>query len=184
MNAPEDWSLDGRFLLYLQFDPKTGRDLWVLPLFGERKPFPFINSNFEESQGQFSPDGRWVAYHSNESGRYEVYVQPFPGPGGKWQISAGGGISPRWCRDAKELFYIAPDGKLMVAQVQTTGQMLEAGAPVALFQTGIVGGGTVTPRNPQYAVSSDGKRFLINTVDESAASPITIVTNWTAGLKK
>ena len=111
-------------------------------------------------------------------------MQPFPGPGGKWQISTGGGIEPRWRRDSKELFYIAPDGKLMAAAIQAAGQTLEAGAPMALFQTRIVGGG-LSKRPQQYAVAPDGKRFLINiTVGESTASPITIVTNWTAGLKK
>jgi Tol biopolymer transport system component len=182
--VPIDWSPDGRFLLYMQVDPKTGLDLWVLPLFGERKPFPFVNTSFDERNGKFSPDGRQVAYQCDESGRFEVYVQPFPGPGGKSQVSTGGGIEPRWRRDGKELFYIAPDGKLMAAPIQGAGQTLEAGAPVALFQTRIVGGGTAISKQ-QYAVAPDGQRFLINiTADESTASPITIVTNWTAGLKK
>jgi dipeptidyl aminopeptidase/acylaminoacyl peptidase len=184
INLPFDWSPDGRFLLYASIDPKTGPDIWVLPLFGERKPFPFVARSFSVGDCQFSPDGRWVAYQSNESGRYEICVQPFPGPGGKWQVSTGGGIEPRWRRDGKELFYIAPESKLMAAPIQSADQTLEAGAPVALFQTRIVGGGTATTK-PQYAVAPDGQRFLINiTADESTASPITIVTNWTAGLKK
>jgi serine/threonine protein kinase/Tol biopolymer transport system component len=180
------WSPDGRFLLYIQLDPKTGADLWVLPLFGERKPFPFVNTSFDEGNGQFSPDGRWVAYQSNESGRTEVYVKPFPGPGGQWQVSAAGGISARWRHDGKELFYIAPDGKLMAVPVQGTGQTLKAGAPVALFQTRIVGGGTlVGGQRQEYAVAPDGQRFLMNTIaDESTPSPIIIVTNWAVGLKK
>ena len=93
-------------------------DLWVLPLFGDRKPFPFVATSVNKGNGQFSPDGRWVAYQSNESGRYEVYVQPFPGPGGKWQVSTDGGIAPRWRRDSKELFYIAPNGKLMAVPIR------------------------------------------------------------------
>jgi Tol biopolymer transport system component len=93
--APLHWSPDGRFLLYGQVDPKTGFDLRALPLFGDRKPFPFVNTRFNENDGQFSPDWRWVAFQSNESGRYEVYVQPFPGPGGKSLVSTGGGIEPR-----------------------------------------------------------------------------------------
>jgi serine/threonine protein kinase/dipeptidyl aminopeptidase/acylaminoacyl peptidase len=181
---PNDWSPDGRFLLYMQMDPKTGFDLWVLPLFGERKPFPYVNTSFNENVGQFSPDGRWVAYESDESGRFEVYVQPFPGPGGKWQVSTGGGIEPRWRRDGKELLYIAPDGKLMAVPIQGAGQTLEAGAAVALFQTRIEGGGQYGAKQ-QYAVAPDGQRFLINiTADESTASPITIVTNWARTLKK
>jgi Tol biopolymer transport system component len=185
IKLPNDWSPDGRFLLYRQEDPKTGADLWVLPLSGERKPFPFVNTNFDERNGQFSPDGRWVAYQSNESGRFEIYVQPFPGPGGKWQVSTGGGVDPRWRHDGKELFYIASDGKLMSAAVQRSGQTLEASTPVALFQTRIVGGNLSNTQRQQYAVAPDGKRFLVNTIaDESTASPIIIVTNWTAGLKK
>jgi serine/threonine protein kinase len=181
---PRDWSMDGRFLLFVQVDPRTLGDLWVLPLFGERKPFPFVNTSFQESHGQFSPDCRWVAYISNESGRFEVYVQPFPGPGGEWQVSTGGGIEPRWRRDGKELFYIAPDSKLMAVPIQGAGQTLEAGAPVALFQTRIVGG-SQNLQGQQYAVAPDGQRFLINTaVDEATASPITIVTNWARALKK
>jgi serine/threonine protein kinase/Tol biopolymer transport system component len=181
---PQDWSPNGRFILYGQLDPKTASDQWVLPIFGERKPFPFVNANFEEQNGQFSPGGQWVAYQSNESGSYEVYVQPFPGPGGKWQVSNSGGVAPRWRRNGKELFYIAPGGKLMAVPIQSAGQLLEAGAPVALFQTRIVGGSQGRERQ-QYAVAPDGQRFLINiTADESTASPITIVTNWTAGLKK
>jgi eukaryotic-like serine/threonine-protein kinase len=182
---PLDWSPDSQFLLYVQTDPKTGRDLWVLPLSGERKPFPFIATSFDERIGQFSPDGRWLAYESNESGPYEVYVRAFPGPGGKWQISIRGGISPRWRRDGRELFYIAPDRKLMATPIQSAGQTLEAGAAVALFQTRIVDAGTQLGQRQQYAVAADGQRFLINIpVEESTASPITIVTNWARALKK
>jgi hypothetical protein len=182
---PNSWSPDGRFLLYSQGDPKRiTSDLWVLPLFGERKPIQFSNTSFSEMWGQFSPDGRWVAYHSNESGIYEVYVQPFPGPGGKWQVSTGGGIEARWRSDGRELFYIALDGKLMAVPIQSSGQTPQAGAPVALFQTRIVGGGSF-PLPQQYAVAPNGQRFLINiTADESIASPITIVTNWARALKK
>jgi Tol biopolymer transport system component len=181
---PSDWSPDGRFLLYSLGSPKTA-EMWVLPLFGERKPFPYGNTSFNAAYGQFSPDGRWVAYMSDESGRLEVYVQPFPGPGGKWQISTGGGIDPRWRHDGKELFYIAPDGKLMAAPIQSAGQTLEAGAAVALFQTRIVGGGQNVAVKQQYAVAPDGQRFLINiTAGEATASPITIVTSWARALKK
>ena len=117
-----------------------------------------------------------MAYHSNESGRFEIYVQPFPGPGGKWQVSTNGGVQPRWRRDGKEMFYIAPDGTLMAAPVQASGLTFEAGAPAALFRPQIVGAGSNTQK-AQYAVSADG-RFLINVSTEEAASPITLILNW------
>lgn len=111
--SPLDWSPDGRFVLFSVAASKTGSDLWVLPLFGDRKPFPILQTALNESAGQFSPDGHWIAYASNESGRFEVYVAPFPGPGGKWQVSAAGGFFPRWRRDTREMFYLAPDNALM-----------------------------------------------------------------------
>jgi len=136
-----------------------------------------VNSQFEERNGQFSPDGRWVAYQSNVTGRFEIYVQPFPDPGGKWQVSTAGGTFPRWRADGKELFFIAPNAKLMSAPITTSGPTLEAGSPTALFQTHIVSGGLAGLQS-QYAVSRDG-RFLINTqVEESNTTPITLILNW------
>ncbi len=172
-------SPDGRFLLYRASEPpKIVSDLWVLPLDGDRKPFPFSNTPFEERTGQFSPDGRWVAYQSNESGRYEIYVRPFPGPGGQWQVSNSGGSQVRWRRDGKELYYISPDGKLMAAAVVVNGSSFEAGVPMALFETRIWGGGANTNNRQQYDVAADG-RFLINvTVGDESTSPITLLTNW------
>jgi len=126
----------------------------------------------------FSPDGRWVAYQSNESGRLEVYVRPFPGPGGQWQISTRGGIQPRWSTNGKELYYIAVDGTLMAAANAVRGAALEPGVPAALFQPRIFGGGTNANNKQQYDIASDG-RFLINiTTDDAAASPITLLQNW------
>ena len=188
--SPLDWSRDGRFLLYSTQDPKTGSDLWVLPMTGERKPFPVVQTSFDEMQGQFSPDGRWLAYASNESGRYEIYIRTFPDASGKWQVSAVGGVQPRWRRDGHELFYVTPDSRLMALPIglsQAT-HTLEVGAPVALFPTRLATGGNLanagTLARAQYAVASDG-RFLMNiAVDESSASPITIVQNWPAALKK
>jgi WD40 repeat protein len=172
-----DWSPDGRFILFSTNAPQTSFDLWVLPTEGDRKPQLFVNTSFEERQGQFSPDGRWVAYQSNESGRFEIYVRPFPKSDGQWQISAGGGVSPRWRRDGKELFYIAPDGRLMAAPVATGRDSFEPGTPVALFPTRIVGGG-VSLFAAQYDVAPDG-RFLINVSQEEAVtSPITLLLNW------
>ena len=192
-----DWSPDGQVLLYTFRDEKTRRwQLWALPLDGARpstgsehpepaegrKPFRVTQTTFDDDQGQFSPDGRWVAYRSTESGQAEIYVRSFPGPGGQRQISAGGGHSPRWPRKGKELFYLAADGTLMAVPIglHSGGQGLDVGAPVPLFSTHLV----FTPKH-QYAVDGDGQRFLIHVVvDDAVASPITIVQNWTATLKE
>jgi len=174
---PADWSPDGRFLLYQNTDPNTGHDLWILSMEGDRRTMPFLQTQFNETQGQFSPDGHWVAYQSNESGSLQIYVQPFPGPGGTWQVSTGGGTQPRWRRDGQELFYVAPDGMLMAVPIQVHGPTIDSGAPVGLFQTRISGGSTGGIKQ-QYAVAADG-RFLINVAtEESTVSPITIVQNW------
>lgn len=171
------WSPDDKLLLFQNVDPKTGWDIWVLPLTGDRKATPFAITVFEERSGQLSPDGRWLAYQSNESGRFEIYAQPFPGPGGKWQISSTGGTFPRWRADGKELFFIAPDGKLMAAPVIVSDSKFETGVAVPLFQTRIVSGGLATLVH-QYDVSRDG-RFLINIrTEESTASAITLILNW------
>ena len=177
-----DWSSDGRFITYR---PVGGSYIWVLPLAGDRKPFPFLQTQFLSVESQISPDGKWLAYLSSESGRYELYVQSFPKPGAKWQISTNGAVQPRWRRDGKELFYIAPDQKLMAAPIKSDGT-LEVGAAQALFETHVVGGASTGPRVlQQYDVAPDGQRFLMNVGREGpAASPITVVLNWTAGLKK
>jgi eukaryotic-like serine/threonine-protein kinase len=196
--TPLDWSRDGRFLLYANLDPKTQSDLWVLPLAPStgaadaRKPFPVVQTAFDETQGQFSPDGHWLVYTSNESGREEIYVRPFPESGGKWQVSTAGGSQPRWRVDGKELFYVAADARLMAVPIRVTpdGRAVDAGTPVALFRTRLATGANITLSGWQsralYAVARDG-RFLMNVnVDAGAAdvSPLTIVLNWDAGLKK
>jgi Tol biopolymer transport system component len=147
---------------------------------GNRKPFPVIETSFDERDGQFSPDGRWVAYESNESGRFEIYVQPFPGPGGKWQMSTNGGAQVRWRRDGKELFYIGLDGRLMAApfRVGSSGQAVEPVTPVSLFATRIPGGALQAGFKQQYVVSPDGQRFLINSLTAAPASTITLILNW------
>ena len=158
----------------------------MLPLFGDRKPFTFLATPYNEANAQFSPDVRWLAYQSDESGQNEINVQPFPGPDGKWQVSNAGGTQPRWNRNGKELFYIAADGKLMSVAIETTGasQSFKASTPVELFATRIVQVPPATQRH-QYAVSPDGQRFLINVPAENAAvSPITMVLNWNPGAKK
>ena len=174
----DDWSPDGRFLLFNAEDPKTGRDLWVIPLDGDRKASPFLRSNFEEHRGQFSPDGHFIAYVSNESGRHEINVRPFPGPGGQWQVSAGGGIQPRWSADGREIYYIAPDGKLMATPIVVKDGAVEPGTATALFQTRIPGGGTTAYTRQQYDVSRDGRFLVTTTLDESETSPITLLLNW------
>ena len=178
---PNDWSRDGQFLLYGDTDPKTGRDLWALPVTGnDRKPIEIVKTPFEELDGQFSPDVRWVAYETNEAGRFEIVVQPFPEPSGKWQVSTGGGTQPRWRADGKELYFVAPDEKLMAASVTTTGTTFSAGTPVPLFPVTLAPG--LGANNQQYAVSRDG-RFLINQpVEESTTAPITLILNWHPGL--
>jgi Tol biopolymer transport system component len=180
---PVDWSPDGRVLLYVNQDSTTGDDLWVLPLEGAPTPVRVVQTRFSEDQGQFSPDGRWIAYRSNETGQREIFLRPFRGTGSQYQISTRGGSQPRWRRDGNELFYIAMDNRLMAVPIRlpSANEPPDVGAPFPLFATRLV-----APSNPQqgYAVAADG-RFLMNVIgDESSASPITIVQNWTAGLKK
>ena len=163
-----DWSPDGRWILFAVQNPKTARDLWVLPTTGERKPVVIAESPYEESNARFSPDGRWVAYQSNESGRFEIYIQPFPGPGAKSQISTGGGAFPQWRHDGKELFYLGLDNRVMAQSVSLSGSRVEPGQAGALF--------SITPSG-FYAASPDGQRFLINDITTPPA-PITILLNW------
>ena len=180
--VPDDWSSDGQFIVYQTYNPKTKLDLWVLPMSGDRQPFPFLQTEFNEQQAQFSPDGKWITYTSDESGAPEVYVQTFPASDSKWRVSTDGGGQPRWRRDGRELFYIAADRKLMAVDVKP-GATFEAGVPKTLFDTRVL---TVTDnfRN-HYAVTADGQRFLINSnVEETNAAPISVVVNWTAGLKR
>ena len=188
---PTDWSRDGRFLVFYQRDAKTNEDLWALPLAGERKPIPLLRTDYRETQGQLSPDSRWLAYSSNESGNLQVYVQPFA-PGwdkpmtGKWQISTTGGVQPRWRGDGKELFYAALDRKLMAVEVRATAQGFDRGTPQALFELRATVGGGNADLATSYAPSADGKRFLM-TVAQGALGetpPLTVVVNWLAGVKK
>jgi eukaryotic-like serine/threonine-protein kinase len=174
---PSDWSRDGNYILYTR-----GQDLWFLTL-PEVKSAPFLKATSILRNGQFSPDGKWVAYASNETGKWEIYVTSFPEPRGKWQISTGGGEQPRWRGDGKELFYLSSDGKMMAAPV-TTGSNFSFGTPTVLFQA--------APRQPVstndqfvYDVSRDGQRFLMITqVKNKETQPMSVVLNWDAELKK
>jgi len=177
---PTDWSRDGRLIVYYEVSPKTKRDIWTVPVTGDRRPVPFLQSEANEIFGQLSPDGQWMAYSSDESGSYEVYVQSFPAGGSKRQISTSGGTGPRWRLDGKELFYYSTDGKMMAVEIKR-GAGLEAGVGQELFE--FRSGAAVAGLAP-FAVSADGNRFLLNTlVDESGGAPLTIVLNWTATLK-
>jgi Tol biopolymer transport system component len=175
--SPSDWSRDGRYLLFL----KNG-ELWYTSL-PARQAKPLFQAKWIVRNAQFSPDGRWVAYSSNETGNSEVYVSPFPSADGKWQVSRGGGEEPRWRRDGKELFYLSAEGKMMAVAVKT-GSNFEAGSPVALFQTHL--------RQPislmelvSYDATADGQKFLINTkVDEPNAAPLSIILNWASEMEK
>lgn len=185
---PTDWSQDGRLIIYFQVDPKRKLDVWALPVAvapgqssGEPEPFPVLQTEANETGARLSPDGRWLVYDSDESGRYEVYVQSFPKGGGRRQISTGGGHDARWRRDGKELYYYAADGKLMAARVES-GASFVAGAAVPLFE--FRAGNSVTSLAP-YAVTGDGQHFLLNAIVETEPNaPLTVVINWAAGVKK
>jgi serine/threonine protein kinase/Tol biopolymer transport system component len=187
VKTPESWSPDGRFLLYRSIDPKTNLDLWVLPMTGDRTPSVFLRTPFREGYAAFSPDGRWVAYESNESGRNEIYVRAFVPPGaastpraaagGQWQVSTEGGIYPRWAPDGRELYYLNPAGALMAAPISGAGATFAPGAPIVLFPTRIVGGGEDAAQGRQYDIARDG-RFLINTELDGPTAPITLLQNW------
>jgi len=165
--AATDWSKDGRFVLYGSFGFQTRNDVWALPLMGDRKPLEVAHTTFSEAGGRFSPDSRWVAYQSNETGRNEIYVQPFPGPGGKKQITSGGGAGVQWGRDGRTLSYQAAN-RVMEVPITIDGPSVEAGKPVTLF---------TLPPGSTYAASHDGERFLVSKVVKEA-SPITLLLNW------
>jgi eukaryotic-like serine/threonine-protein kinase len=169
---PSAWSPDGRFLLFEQTSAASASDIWVLPLHGDHSPHPYLATSFSEEDARFSPNGKWVAYTSNESGGNEVYVQSFPDPHEKVQISNGGGVSPRWAPSGRELYFLAIDRRLMAVKV-TTGNALQAGTPIPLFDTSVDLGAN------RYAPDYDGRRFLLNVgAAETGAAPLVVVLNW------
>lgn len=181
--VPDDWSPDGRFLLYTEVDPDSGRDLWSLPITREgkpspgAKPSPFVRERFDQQYARFSPDTRWVAYTSDESGQNEIYIRSFPKPLQKLRISTGGGAYPEWGPGGRELFYLSRDGKLMVVTLKMEGTSLEASLPRELFalQTDWAG-------NP-YEITPDGQRLLVSGI-ASSPEPLNVIVNWPALLKK
>ena len=185
-----DWSRDGRYLMYQRPGEKTGQDLWIAPQLsegasGDRNPFPYLQTQFDEEEGKFSPDGHWVAYVSNETGRDEIYVQSFPVSGAKFQISTGGGTEAQWRKDGTELFYVAVDQMLMAVAVKLgrpPAEPFQAGSPKPLFPIPDYSSNFV---GRDYAVSNDGQRFLVSSGQGSGeAVPLTVVLNWPSLLKK
>jgi Tol biopolymer transport system component len=176
-----DWSRDGRYLAYTSIDPKSGQNLWVLPLFGDKKPMAIAATDFVESNGVFSPDGRFIAYRSDESGRNEIYVRSFPQGTGKWQISTAGGSDPTWRGDGKEIFYRGADQRFMAVDIRL-GDTVQAGVPQSLFPGRVNVVGNVRNR---YSASVDGQKFLfVAPLGRDAIAPTTVVLNWDADLRK
>ena len=176
-------SPDGRYLVYTHRvlgDPLGNIDLWVLPLTGDHKPFPIVQTPFLDNNPQVSPTGKWMAYQNNESGRMEVYLTPFPGGGARWQVSSGGGADPMWRGDGKEIYLLDPTDNLLAVDVDVSSGTPRLGTPHKLFQA--IG---VQQQVGSYTVTRDGKRFLVNSGSTKQGSePLTLVTNWTAELKK
>jgi hypothetical protein len=183
---PFSLSPDGRYVVYIEYSPPPTH-LAVLSLTGDRKPLALPLGTYGTTLGQVSPDGRWMAYASTESGRFEVYVRGFPAPGGKQQISKDGAVAPRWRGDSRELYYYAFDGRMMAVPVGGT-TTLEVGTSVPLFSTRLLNGpSSLFGFRAQYDVTRDGQRFLLNLPAEDAAAPpptLTVLANWMAALKK
>jgi Tol biopolymer transport system component len=177
---PTDWSADGRFILFHNStgeDQRNGWDLWVVSL-ADLQPKPLVRSPFHEIQGALSPDGRWVAYASDESGAFEVYVQPFPGNGRKQIVSSGGGVEPRWRADGRELFYVSADRRLMMVPT-TIGPVFDAKKPTTLFEMNVRD--VQFPFIKRYEVTPDGQRFVVQELTTRRSPlPLTVVVNWPA----
>ena len=178
---PGSWSPNGQVLAYSEQNPMTGWDIWILRLEGDRKPRPFVQTPSNEDAAIFSPDGHWLAYQSDESGRNEIYVSPFPDPGRKWQISTEGGHEPLWAPNGRELFY--RNAGMMMAAAVVTKPTFAAAKPKLLFRGDYVGG--PFGFRADYDVSPDGKKFLMvkEAEHQQAASEINIVLNWSEELK-
>jgi len=173
-----DWSPDGKFLVFQQA-PRGTNEIWVLPLAGERKPFPLLQAQSPAIGSAVSPNGKWLSYCSSESGEQKIYVVSFPGPGGKWQVSAGGGCYPRWRRDGKELFYLSVDNKIMAAEVRGDASSFAVGTLNPLFETRVY-----RSASGGFDVTADGQRFIVAYEPGQPNVAITLVENWDAELKK
>jgi Tol biopolymer transport system component len=181
---PTQWSRDGKYIVYTQTDPKTKRDIWILPMEGSKPgtPFPFLQSEYNELYGQLSPDSHWMAYASDESGEQQVYVRPFPNGPGQWNVSVTGGEQPRWSADGRELFFIAANGKMAAVAIKPGG-IFNAGPPVELFDANLA-----RPANEpiiEYDIAAGGKRFVMVTpAANSTPATLNLVTNWAAALNR
>jgi Tol biopolymer transport system component len=174
-----DWAHDGR-VVYEMYSPKTSWDIWVVPAAGGASQ-PFAATEAEERNARVSPNGRWIAYNSNRSGPFDVYVQPFPATGATWQVTHGGGRQPLWSPDGRQLFYLAPDKRIMAVDVKTDGASFAQSAPHLAADVRVSGWERTTQGTP-YAISPDGQRFLVSTTGD-APVPITLISNWTQLLK-
>jgi Tol biopolymer transport system component len=180
MGGLSDWSADGQFLLISASSPQQMKqDLWIVDPSGKTEAISLTQTPFDESEGRFSPDGRWIAYESDESGQSEIYVMPYPSPGRKYQISTTGGYRPNWRRDGEEIFYFAPDLKLVAVEIKADESGLKVGQVQPLFQMPPAGGDT------DFDVTADGQKFLIKRALQSKSeSQLTLVVNWPAELRK
>jgi Tol biopolymer transport system component len=170
----DEWTPDGQFIIFHTGD----RAVWAVPVSGDRKPRMLSNTPYSKDEVHVSPDGRWVAYNGDESGRWEVYVARFPDVTDRRQVSSAGGVQPRWRRDSRELYYLSLDGAVMAAAVQDSQRDSLIAAPRALFQTTM----SPSPNVPQYDVTADGERFLVLEPARSGGEPVTFILNWTSGL--
>ena len=185
IKAASDWSPDGRYLLYSANDRKNQFDIWGIPVAGDRKPFPLVQTRFSERLAQFSPDGQWIAYESDESGRSEIYLQPFttagPNAAARVLVSTAGGAQARWRHDGKALFYVALDDRIMETPIQFAAGKgsAAAGTPVPLFASVVPGGALQPFPRHQYAVMPDGRFLMVAGRKDSITLPLTLLLNWT-----
>jgi Tol biopolymer transport system component len=186
-HTPNDWSRDGKLILFTLIDTKSHGDIWVLPTGDVRQAQPFLRTSFDEAAPRFSPDTRWIAYESNETGRYEIYVRPYPAGEAKWQLSNEGGRQPLWSRDGKELFYVSLDNQIVAVSVTNAPGGLTFAAPKPLFPIQMASGTNIVLtggfQRAQYAVTGDN-RFLVNLSVDDETPPIAVVVNWRAVVER